>query len=151
MQKFIFCLILSVLISFGAVAKTIDQKKEELKKIYEAGGISKVEYEKSIEFLEKPKKEKKSNSQKKFSIKNKKNNSKKLFGKKDKDKEEITLEKIEELGKPVKFDNSYFTKNMVKKFKGCNNSFKCKGDKAGQVLYKTFTKSKAYGQKTLEK
>ena len=61
MRRFFVCLILSVLISFGAVAKTIDQKKEELKKIYEAGGISKVEYEKSIEFLENPTKEKKSN------------------------------------------------------------------------------------------
>ena len=54
MQRFFVCLILSVLISFGAVAKTLDQKKEELKKIYEAGGISKIEYEKSIEFLENP-------------------------------------------------------------------------------------------------
>ena len=77
MGKFIFFLILSFQISFCAVAKTIDQKKEELKKIYEAGGISKVEYEKSIEFLENPKKEKKSNSKKKFYIKNKKNKKKK--------------------------------------------------------------------------
>ena len=38
MLKLIFYLILSLLISFGAVSKTIDQKKEELKKIYEAGG-----------------------------------------------------------------------------------------------------------------
>ena len=59
MQRFFVYLFLSVLISLGAAAKTIDQKKEELKKIYEAGGISKVEYEKSIEFLENPKKRKK--------------------------------------------------------------------------------------------
>ena len=39
MRKFVFCIILSVLISFGAVAKTIEQKKEELKKIYEASGL----------------------------------------------------------------------------------------------------------------
>lgn len=151
MKKIIFFLILSLLISFSSIAKTIDQKKEELKKIYEAGGISKVEYEKSIEFLEKPKKDKKSNSQKKFSIKNKKKNNKKLFGKKDKDKdkdkEEITLKKIDELGKPIKFDDSYYTRGMVKKFSGCNNSFKCRGDKAGQELYKTFTKNKSFGQK----
>ena len=50
MRKFIFCIILLVLISFGAVAKTIDQKKDELKKIYEAGGISKIEFEKLIIF-----------------------------------------------------------------------------------------------------
>jgi len=60
MKKFIFFLIFSLLISFSSIAKTIDQKKEELKKIYEAGGISKVEYEKSIEFLENSKEEKKS-------------------------------------------------------------------------------------------
>ena len=39
MGKFIFFLILSFQISFGAVAKMIDKKKDELKKIYEAGGI----------------------------------------------------------------------------------------------------------------
>ena len=135
-----------ILISSTVQAKTIDQKKEELKKIYEAGGISKIEYEKSVEFLEKPKKEEKNNSKKKFSIKSKKTNNKKL-SKKDEEIEKITLEKIDELGKPVKFDDSYFTKGMIKKFLGCNNSFKCKGDKAGQQLYKTFSRSKAYGQR----
>ena len=36
---------------------------------------------------------------------------------------------------------------MFKKLtKGCQG-FKCKGDKAGQVLYKTFNRSKAYSQK----
>ena len=148
MQRFFVCLILLVLISFGVVAKTIDQKKEELKKIYEAGGISKVEYEKSIEFLEKPKKEEKS-KKKSFSLKNTKKNKKNSLNlnKKDEDLEKITLKKIEELGKPIKFDDSYFTKGMLKKFKGCNNSFKCKGDKAGQELFKTFTRSKSFGQK----
>ena len=34
-----------------AQAQTLDQKKTELKKIYEAGGISKIEFEKSKEFL----------------------------------------------------------------------------------------------------
>ena len=36
---------------------------------------------------------------------------------------------------------------MIKKFKGCNNSFKCKGQKAGQYMSKTFNKSKEYGQR----
>ena len=35
----------------------------------------------------------------------------------------------------------------MKKFKGGNNSFKCKGKKAGKVLYETFNKDKSYGQK----
>ena len=122
MRRFFVYLILSLLISFGAVAKTIEQKKDELKKIYEAGGISKIEYEKSIEYLENPKKEEKS-KKKSFSFKNTKKNKKNALNlnKKDEDLEKITLKKIEELGKPIKFDDSYFTKGMLKKFKGCNN------------------------------
>lgn len=149
MGRFIFFLILSFQISFGAVAKTIDQKKDELKKIYEAGGISKVEYEKSIEFLENPKKEKKSNSKKKFSIKSKTTDSKKLFGKKnkDKDKDEITLEKIEELGEIIKFDKSYYTEGMLKKFHGCGKGMKCVGQKAGSYMWGNFGKSPSWGQK----
>lgn len=150
-MKFINTVFFLVILIFSTVqAKTIDQKKEELKKIYEAGGISKVEYEKSIEFIEKrDEKEEKLKQKKSFSLKNKKNKNKSNILQKDKDEdlEKITLEKIDELGKPVKFDDSYFTKGMIKKFRGCNNSFKCKGDKAGQELYKTFTKSKSFGQK----
>ena len=149
MRRLFVCLILSVLISFGAVAKTIDQKKEELKKIYEAGGISKVEYEKSIEFLENPKEEKKSNTKKKFSIKRKKNSNKKLFGKKDKDKDkdEITLEKVEELGEIIKFDKSYYTEGMLKEFLGCGKGMKCVGQKAGSYMWGNFGKSPSWGQK----
>ena len=150
MRRFFVCLILSVLISLSAVAKTIDQKKEELKKIYEAGGISKVEYEKSIEFLENSKEEKKSNSKKKFSFKaNKKNKSLQLLKKKDEtEKDEIKLADIDELGEIIKFDESFYPSSMEKKhFKGCNNSFKCRGKKAGTTLYKTFTRSKSFGQK----
>ena len=36
---------------------------------------------------------------------------------------------------------------MIKKFRGCNNSFKCKGRKAGGELFKTFNRSKEYGQR----
>lgn len=149
MGRFIFFLILSFQISFGAVAKTIDQKKDELKKIYEAGGISKVEYEKSIEFLENPKKEKKSNSKKKFSIKSKTTDSIQLFTKKDKDKDKdkVTLEKIEELGEIIKFDKSYYTEGMLKKFHGCGKGMKCVGQKAGSYMWGNFGKSPSWGQK----
>ena len=52
------------LLTFGVQAKTLEQKKTELKNIYEAGGISKVEYDKAFEFLEEPeKKEKKTKKQ----------------------------------------------------------------------------------------
>ena len=149
MRRFFVCLILSVLISLSAVAKTIDQKKEELKKIYEAGGISKVEYEKSIKFLESPKEDKKSNTKKKFSIKNKTTNSKQLFFKKDKDKnkDEITLEKIEELGEITKFDKSYYPEGMLKKFKGCGKGMECIGKKAGSYMWGNFGKKASWGQR----
>ena len=146
MIKFLFPLFFLLLISFSSSAKTINQKKDELKKIYEAGGISKIEYKKAVEFLKKPKeKEKKTKKNSLSLIKKKKKKSR--LNKKDKNKEEITLKKIEELGTPVKLDNSYFTAGMIKKFVGCNNSLKCKGKKAGGELFKTFNKSKSYGQK----
>ncbi len=146
-------LLISLFICFGAWAKTLDQKKLELKKIYEAGGITKAEYNKAQEFLENfEEKTKEKKSKQTFDLsKKKKSKTKSIFkknkDKKDKDKEEITLEKIEELGQLIKFDNTYFTDGMIKKFKGCNNSFKCKGQKAGQYLSKTFSRSKSYGQR----
>ena len=52
------------------------------------------------------------------------------------------------MGQLIKLDDTYFTDGMIKEFgRGCNKSFKCKGGKAGQFLSKTFSRSKAYGQK----
>ena len=52
------------------------------------------------------------------------------------------------MGQIIKFDDTYFTDGMIKEFgRGCNNSFKCKGGKAGQFLSKTFSRTKSYGQK----
>ena len=142
MKYLLISLIFSFLITSNLFAKNLEQKKDELKKIYEAGGISKIEYKKAVEFLEKP--EEKEKKVKKNSPSLTKKKSKK---KKDKDLKEITLKKIDELGNPEKLDNSYFTKGMIKKFKSCNNSLKCKGQKAGKALFKTFNSSKSYGQK----
>ena len=134
-------------LALGVQAKTLEQKKTELKKIYEAGGISKVEYDKAFEYLENPEKKEKKSKQT-FNLSKKKKSKKNQFlNKKDKDKEKITFEKIEELGQVVKFDDTYFPDGMIKKFKGCNNSFKCKGGKAGQFLSKTFSRTKAYSAK----
>ena len=147
-------LLVSLFVCFGAWAKTLDQKKLELKKIYEAGGITKGEYNKAQDFLENfEEKTKEKKSKPTFDLsKKKKSKIKSIFqknkDKKDKDKEEITLEKIEELGQIIKFDDTYFTDGMIKEFgRGCGNSFKCRGRKAGQFLGKTFSRSKAYGQK----
>ena len=145
MRKLAFYFLIFFFTIFGVAAKTLDQKKDELTKIYEAGGISKVEYEKAIEFLEKPNEDKEKAQKKSFSLTKKKKNTN-IF-KKDKDLEKITLEKIDELGKPEEFDNSYFAKSMLKKFKGCNNSFKCRGNKAGKELFLTFNRSQAHQQK----
>ena len=129
------------------------KKKEKLKKIYEAGGITKIEYNKAQNFLENfEEKTKEKKSKPSFDLSKKKKSKaesilQKHRDKKDKDKEKITLEKIEELGQIIKFDNTYFTEGMIKEFGAGCGSFKCKGGKAGQFLYKTFNKSKAYGQK----
>ena len=147
MIKYIFYTLFVFFITSSVFAKTLDQKKKDLKKVYEAGGISKIEYNKALEFLEKPKNEKNTKKKTVSFIKNKdKTKSKNLF-KKNEELEEITLEKINQLGKPLKFDDSYFTEGMLKEFTGCNNSFKCKGQKAGGALFKTFNRSRSYGQK----
>jgi len=148
MRNFISILVFIFLINTNLFAKTIDQKKEELKKIYEAGGISKIEYKKAVEFLEKPEEKEKKAKKNSLSLVKKKDKKKKgKTKKKDEDLEKITLEKIDELGTPENLDDSYFTMGMIKKFRGCNNSLKCKGKKAGGQLYKTFNRSKEYSAK----
>ena len=147
MKYLLISLILSFLITTNLFAKNLEQKKDELKKIYEAGGISKIEYKKAVEFLEKPEEKEKKVKKNSPSLTKKKSKKKKSKKKKDKDLVEITLKKIDELGNPEKLDNSYFTKGMIKKFRGCNNSLKCKGKKAGATLFKTFNASKQYSQK----
>ena len=149
MKKVMSSLLISLFICFGAWAKSLEQKQVELKKIYEAGGITKAEYNKAQDFLEKSEeKTKEKKSKPTFYLSNKKSKIKSILKKKDKDKEKITLKKVEELGQIIKFDDTYFPDAMIKKFgPGCNNSFKCRGGKAGQFLSKTFSRSKAYGQK----
>ena len=147
MKYLLISLIFSVLIITHLSAKNLEKEKDELKKIYEAGGISKIEYKKAVEFLEKPEEKEKKVKKNSPSLTKKKSKKKKSKKKKDKDLVEITLKKIDELGKPEKLDNSYFTKGMIKKFIGCNNSLKCKGQKAGKALFKTFNRSKSYGQR----
>ena len=132
-------------------AQSLDQKKTELKKIYEAGGISKIEFEKSKEFLLKSDeiiKEKEKKQSFTLGSKSKKNQIN-LFKKKDKDKdkEEITLEKIEELGEIIKFDKSYYPEEMLKKFRSCGKGLKCVGKKAGAYMWGNFGKSSPWGQK----
>ena len=67
--------------------------------------------------------------------------------KKDEDEEEITKEQIEELGEIIKFDESYYPETAKKAFRGCNNSFKCRGGKAGSYMMKNFSKKSSWGQR----
>ena len=136
------CLLFTIVI---AQAKSLDQKKIELKKIYEAGGISKIEYEKAKEFLTKSDRSEKEKKQSYTLGSKSKKTQINLFKKKD--KEEITLEKIEELGQIIKFDKSYYPEEMFKKFRGCGKGLKCVGKKAGTYMMSNFGKSSSWGQK----
>ena len=143
--------LISFLFATSVFAKTLEQRKTDLKKAYEAGQITKIEYNRSKDYLKNLDNKNKENKPKKTLSLNQKKSKKtaitNLLKKKDKDEEEITLKKIEELGKIVKFDNTYYPDAMLKKLsKGCNG-FKCQGSKAGQALYKTFNKSKSYSQR----
>ena len=152
MKIWVYTLLISFFILNSLLAKTLEQKKIDLKKAFEAGAITKTEYNKAQEFLEKPDKKDKDQEKKSRKILNltkQKKKPKEYFDKflKKKDEEEITLKKIEELGQIVKFNNTYYPNSMLKKLgKGCN-AFKCQGTTSGMVLYKTFNRSKAYSQR----
>ena len=140
MRKFIFCLILSVLISFSAFAKTIDQKKDELKKIYEAGGISKIEFEKANNFLEESTKEEKK-IKKSLSL-NKDKKKKKTIFKKNKDPIlEEDLEKIEVYNKEI-FEKEFleYAPEVIEYF-GKSSNVLTRAKKAGRFMSIEFNRS----------
>ena len=76
MRKLLSFLLISLFVCFSVSAKTLEQKKSELKKIYEAGGISKIEYKKGVEFLEKSKEKEKKTKKKSLSLVKKKKKNK---------------------------------------------------------------------------
>ena len=140
MRKFIFCLILSVLISFSAFAKTIDQKKDELKKIYEAGGISKIEFEKANNFLEEATKEEKK-IKKSLSL-NKDKKKKKSILKKNKDPIlEEDLEKIEVYNKEILEKEFLEYAPEVIEFFGKSSNVVSRGKKAGKFMSIEFNRN----------
>ena len=150
MKIWVQILLISFLLTSFSLAKTLEQKKVDLKKAFKAGAITKTEFKRAQDFLEnsdEKKQEEKSKKTLNFTVKkNKSKKSLKLIGKK-KDEEEITLKKIEELGQIVKFDKTYYPDSLFKEFtKGCN-AFKCQGTKAGKFLFTTFNKSKSFSQK----
>ena len=150
MKIWVYTLLISFLISNSLIAKTLEQKKIDLKKALEAKAITKTEFNRAQDFLENSDKKKQEKKSKKLFSLSKQNTKPQKFINplfKEKDEEEITLKKIEELGQIVKFDNTYYPDQMLKKLgKGCN-AFKCQGSNAGQVLYKTFNRGKSYQQR----
>ena len=135
----------------SAAENTNQEKLIELKDIYVKGGISEAEYKaaKKIFSSKEDKLDKKIKKDKKtFSLKKKSKSKINLFSPKEKkDEEEITKEEIEELGEIIKFDESYYTESMEKLFFGCNNSFRCRGQKAGSYMWKNFSRRASWGQR----
>ena len=147
---FIIVTLTTVTFISASVARNLEQKKIDLKKAFKDGAITKLEYNKSNDYLKNLEKKKDNKKEKKNLIltnKKKNNNLKKFLSANKEDKEEITLKKLEELGQIIKFDDTYYPESMLKKLsKGCQG-FKCKGSKAGKFLFNAFGKSKSYSQK----
>ena len=152
---FKYCLILFLTVTY-AYADSQKITLKELEEIYKKDGISKAEYEFAKKNLSSEDEKKKIQGKKYFSINTKKDKNRgkelqkklkvKLINKENEPEEDITQKKIEELGEIVKLDSSYYPKKMQKAFLGCNNSFKCVGQKAGTYLYKAFNRSQRYNQ-----
>lgn len=143
MKKLISYFLISLFISSSVVAKTLEQKKDELKKIYEVGGISKVEYEKAKEFLDNSKKNNKEKKTKQtLNLTKKKTSKKKSIFKKDK---KPILE--EDLAKIEIYNKKKFQEEFLKyppeviKFFGKGSNIITRGKKAGKFMSIEFNRS----------
>ena len=125
-------------------AQSLDQKKTELKKIYEAGGISKIEFEKSKEFLSKSDeiiKEKEKKQSFTLGSKSKKSQKKSIFKKDKKPILEEDLAKIETYNKK-KFQEEFLKyPPEVIEFFGKNSNAVSRGKKAGKFMSTEFNRS----------
>ena len=72
MKIWVFTLLISFFFSNSLIAKTLEQKKTELKESFEAGVITKVEFNKAQEYLENLDKEKEKKEKKTLSLTKKK-------------------------------------------------------------------------------
>ena len=133
-----------------AQAQTLDQKKTELKKIYEAGGISKIEFEKSKEFLLKSDeiiKEKEKKQSFTLGSKSKKSKKKSIFKKDKKTILEEDLAKIETYNKK-KFQEEFLKyPPEVIEFFGKNSNAVSRGKKAGKFMSTEFNRSEVGQQR----
>ncbi len=143
MRKFLSFLLISFFINFSVAAKTLEQKKSELKKIYDAGGISKTEYKKAQEFLEvsTDKKKEKKKKQSLILSKKKTSNKKSIFKKNKEPILDEDLKKIEIYDK-TKFQNDFLTyaPEVIEFFGKDSNSVK-RSKKAGKYMSIEFNRS----------
>ena len=125
-------------------AQSLDQKKTELKKIYEAGGISKIEFEKSKEFLSKSDeiiKEKEKKQSFTLGSKSKKSQKKSIFKKDKKPILEEDLAKIETYNKKKIQEEFLKYPPEVIEFFGKNSNVVSRGKKSGQFMSIEFNRS----------
>ena len=143
MKKLTSFFLISLFISFSVAAKTLEQKKDELKKIYEVGGISKVEYEKAEKFLNNSQKDNKEIKAKQSLnlVKKKTSKNKSIFKKDKKPILEEDLAKIETYNKK-KFQEEFLKyPPEVIEFFGKNSNIITRGKKSGQFMSIEFNRS----------
>lgn len=146
MKKYVFIIVFLKVFTFSCLYAGENPNRSELDKLYKQGLISKDEY---INILKPEKKLKILNKNKKSFNINKKNKNKltELLKKDNKPDYIFTNKELKELGKPKKLEYNSYPPGMQKLFKKVKNSFYNQSKKAGQDLYKTFTRSPTYGQK----
>jgi len=145
MRSIVFYVAVYLLFSGVIVhAQSLDQKKTELKKIYEAGGISKIEFEKSKEFLSKSDeiiKEKEKKQSFTLGSKSKKSQKKSIFKKDKKPILEEDLAKIETYNKKKIQEEFLKYPPEVIEFFGKNSNVVSRGKKSGQFMSIEFNRS----------
>ena len=145
MRSIVFYVAVYLLFSGVIVhAQSLDQKKTELKKIYEAGGISKIEFEKSKEFLSKSDeiiKEKEKKQSFTLGSKSKKSQKKSIFKKDKKPILEEDLAKIETYNKKKIQEEFLKYPPEVIEFFGKNSNVTSRGKKSGQFMSVEFNRS----------
>lgn len=154
MKKILLCLLTITFLPELLSADTLNKESnlKNIDKLYKQRIINKNEYfslKKDIYGINKSKKKPNLSLS---SDKNKKKNQKqlkKLFSKvKPKDLVYIfSTEDIEELGKPKKLDYKDYPLTLQKELKKQKHSFHAQAEKAGKILYSTFTRGPQYGQR----
>ena len=146
MKKYLFIIVFLKVFTFSCLYAGENLNRSELDKAYKQGLISKDEY---INILKPENKLKILNKNKKSFNINKKNKNKLIKLKKKDNKPDyiFTNKELKELGKPKKLKYNSYPPGLQKLLKKQRNNFYSQSKKAGEDLYKTFTRSPQWGQK----